>query len=195
MTVSLRYGLGIALACCVAATCGCATSSFSDTKRTGVEQLLLSTAADRAVAEMSFTALSGRNVMLDVAQLEAEDKGYVVNALRARLLEEGARLVPFPEEADVIVEAGSGAMATDSSSSLIGIPAIPIVIFSTTTQTPELPLFKSVYQVGTAKLHLHAHDARTGEHILSVGPALGRAYYNRYTILVVLFRRTDIPGI
>jgi len=173
---------------------GCVSFQKTDTKRSSIEQLLLSTAADRAACEIAAHPLSGKKVFLDTAGLEAVDKGYAVGTIREKLGAKGVQFVAEVKEADAIAEAVCGGLGTDSEESLIGIPAFQIPTPTGSVGTPELALFKSTKQRGMAKFLLYARDAKTGRHILTTGPHLGQAYFNRYVILVVKFRTTDIPG-
>ena len=54
-------------------------------------------------------------------------------------------------------------------------------------------MFKRVDQEGVAKLAFHARQKDTGRHLISTGSLSGNAYYNRYTILFIQWRTTDIP--
>lgn len=173
---------------------GCMTARQSDTERTGVEQLLLSTAVDRATDDFDLSALAGMAVKVDLSNLEGVDRGYVANSVRERLLQAGARLVDGPADADAVVEGASGGVGTDGSYSIIGLPPISLNVMGSGFSTPEMALFKSSTQYGVAKVNLHARDAKTGEMISASGPQQGDSYYHRYTILIISFRRTDVPG-
>lgn len=173
---------------------GCSLGRKTDTARTAIEQLLLSTAADRALGGVECKELKGRKVFLDVSNLEAYDKGYVIGSLRDQLGECGVRLVADAKEADVILEARSGALAIDGSEFLLGIPSLPIPVPGAgVLQTPELAFFKKVNQQGVAKFAMNSRDKQTGKQVHSTGPLAGTAYYNRFTILFIQWKSTDIP--
>ncbi|HRU07275.1 MAG TPA: hypothetical protein P5137_16035, partial [Candidatus Brocadiia bacterium] len=125
---------------------------------------------------------------------DSTDEGYVLHSIRAELLRDGACLVSKPEEAEVIAEPASGGMGTDGSEFLLGLPAIPLVIMGNGFTTPELALYKISVQEGTAKLSITVRDARTGKAIMALQSPLATAYYNRYAILFIGFRLTDVPG-
>jgi len=187
-------GLCVLLAFAGLVSGGCSVARKTDTARTAVEQLLLSTATDRAMGNLACDALKGRKAFLDVSNLEAYDKGYVTGTLRDTLGARGVRLVADAKQADVIIEARSGALAIDGSEFLLGIPALPIPIPGAgVVQTPELAIFKRVSQEGVAKFALSSRQKETCEQILSTGPLTGDAYYNRFTILFIQWKSTDIP--
>ena len=173
---------------------GCVSGRITDTSRTAVEQLLLSTAADRAVGLVDTSALEGKKVFVDVANLEATDKGYVVVAIRNELSTHGVDVVPDAKDAEVVVEAGSGALANDRSDFLFGIPSFNIPMPGVgVLQNPELAIFKKVSQRGRAKLLVYGREAKGGKPVMSSGPHPGSSYYKRWQILFVSWRTTDIP--
>ena len=136
-----------------------------------MEQLLLSTAADRAVADADLSSLKGTTAYVDTTHFEATDKGYVIVALRDSLGATGALLAPDQKAAEAVVEVGSGALALDRSDFLFGIPSIPIPIPGIGMfKTPEISLFKTISQKGVAKLRLFAREQKSGKQLLSTGP-------------------------
>lgn len=180
----------------IAGLSGCVDARRSDTWRTGVEQLVLSTAVDRAASKFDFSTLEGKRVHVDASNLEAVDRGYILSWVRKQLLESGAMLVDNTEEdgpADVIVEPYSGSLGTDGSDSLIGLPSISLSVMGTGFSTPEVAFFKSSTQRAEAKLLAHGRWASDGELAFSTEPRSASAYYNRYVVLFVPFSLTDVP--
>ena len=175
--------------------CGCATPRQTDTSRTAIERLLLSTAADRAAEALDVAALAGKKAFLDVSQLEANDKGYAVGCVRDSLGRQGVRLVSDRKEAEVIIEARAGAMDTDTAAFFIGVPSIPLVIPGAgSVHTPELSVIKRAKQYATAKIALNTVSPKTGEQLHSTGPQRGQAYFTRWTFfLLVMFHTSDVP--
>lgn len=139
---------------------GCATTSTTNTPRTATEQLLISAAIDRAMSDVRFGDLSGYSVFIDDKYLDSVDKGYLVGSLRHRVLKAGGRLAPAADAADVVVEARSGGVGTDTQESFVGIPAIGIP--GLPIEIPEVKLVSRATQMGTAKLGLVCYDAKTG---------------------------------
>lgn len=150
---------------------GCGTTKWSDTARTATEQLLLSTAVDRAIGNIDFSPLSNKFVYLDTQYLECTDSKYVVSTLRQHMLAEGCVLMPDAESADYVVEARSGAVGTDHHDVLIGIPAIsvPSGMTGMPTGIPEIPFAKSTAQTGVAKIACFAYNRETGQAIWQSG--------------------------
>src|SRR5262249_44141529 len=82
--------------------CGCVSIKESDTARTGVEQLLISSAVDRALDKVDLTPVRGAKVFVEPKYLDCVDKNYVLVSLNQRLLKGGSTLVEKSEDADVV---------------------------------------------------------------------------------------------
>ena len=173
---------------------GCADFTMTNPPRTATEQLLLSTAADRALKNASLEMFRGKRVFIDGTYFDSYDAKYVIGALRDTFSQAGALLAPAITNSDIIVEARSGAFSTDFSSSLIGIPnlGLPIPLVGVISM-PELALYKSSDQRSLAKFALLAYESKSREHYYSSGPLVGNAYANIHKVLFFLWVTTDIP--
>ncbi len=173
---------------------GCATVRMTDPGRTATEQLLLSTAAERAVQQLDLASLSGRKVFVDATNFEGADKAYALGSLSSRAADKGALLVAKVEEAAVIAAARAGALSIDRAEFLIGIPRLVLPTpMGATVQTPEVALVKRVAQTGIAKVALTAYETGSGKPVLSAGPVSGTSYYTLWTLLGFSWRLTDLP--
>jgi len=168
---------------------------MTEPPRTAVEQLLLSTAADRSLQLAEWHMFDGKRVFVDTNYFESYDRAYVLGSIRNLLSFHGALLATNVNEAEVIIEPRSGALSTDSAASLIGMPSIPVPVpFVGTFQTPEVPLYKSDKMFSTAKIALFAYDQKSRKHFYSSGPIVGRASHRYYKFLGYLgLTRTDLP--
>src|SRR5438270_13541526 len=72
---------------------GCATSDMTNPPRSVTEQLLLSTAADRAMTNGDFSIFNGKKVFVDSTYFDSYDARYVMGTIRDALSSAGARLV------------------------------------------------------------------------------------------------------
>ncbi|MGV3774596.1 MAG: DUF6655 family protein [Verrucomicrobiales bacterium] len=174
---------------------GCVQTRITEPERSGVEQLLISTASDQAVEKMDVSFLSGRRVFVDRQFFEAYDEEYVLGSIRDHMSRNGALLVEDSDSADIIVEARSGALSTDSSSSVIGFPSTSLPIpLAGNFATPELALLKTQKQYSTAKFALLAYERESRRHMHSSGPVTGFANHHYYTVLgLIKFNKTTIP--
>ena len=184
-----RFGVMTALA--VAA--GCTTYRESNTVRTPEEQILLSKAVDYALAGMKHSQLAGQKTFLDVSSLECVDKPYVVDALRQNLSASGARLVDKAEDAEFMVSARAGMLATQAGSALFGLPALRIPIpMVGTTESPEVALFKWVKQDGMAKLCVSVYGK--DKQLAGSHEGVGHTRYGRWTVLLLIhWHNTNVP--
>lgn len=178
------------LICAVSLT-GCATTTTSNTSRTGTEQLLISAAIDRAMSDVRFGDLSGFKVFIDDKYLDSVDKGYLVGSLRHRVLEAGGILAPGADQADIVMEARSGGVGTDTQESFVGIPAIGIP--GLPIELPEIKLASRATQMGTAKLGLVCYDAKTGAALGNGGESTALTHNNdTYVMGVGPFRSGSV---
>jgi hypothetical protein len=185
------------LVCCLAfatALCGCHTVRESVPPRTATEQLLLSTAADKAMVHQRFDWLEGKKTYVEDKYFEGYDKGYAVGLIRERLSANGALLVKHVSKAEIVVEIRSGALSMDNSEWLIGIPAMTVPLpLAGPVQTPELALYKRKDSDSIAKLVLFAYKRKSEQYLRSVKPMLGRAQLRTYKVLIFSWRKTDVP--
>jgi hypothetical protein len=159
-----------ALTMLLAMLVGCGTTRMSDSKRTATEQLLVSQAIDRAVMRIDVRPLAGRKVFLETAFMDdVEDGKYLESAMRHQLMATGCRLAKDRDAADVVVEARAGAVGTDRSSVLLGIPATSVTLKGNETSTPELVLAKRSEQRGVAKLSVYAYERESGQPVWQSG--------------------------
>lgn len=176
-----------------AVSLGCTSIRTTDPPRTATEQLLISTAADRAVNRLEFALSPDTKVHLITERLEAYDAKYLVSALRDRLLREGAVLVDDRSSAELVIEARSGALSINRNEKLLGIPAMPVPVpFATGFELPELALFKRDRQQGISKIALFATDAAGGRLQWSTGSSFGSAQHTRWVILLVGWTTSDL---
>lgn len=173
---------------------GCVTNRTTEPARTATEQLLLSTAADRALQSANFTAFANQKVFLDTAYFDSYDSKYAIGTIRDALSRAGALMEDNVTNSDVIVEARSGALSIDSTVLLFGIPnmAVPVPLAGA-LQIPELAFYKSDKECSTAKIALLAFARKSGAHVYSSGPLDGKSHDTHYKLLFVSWIRTDIP--
>ncbi len=172
------------LACLATLTVGCATAKTTNTARTAKEQLLISNSVDQSLDKVDFTAFNGNAVFFDEKYLDCVDKTYVVGSIRHRILRGGGRLVAKAEEADVIVEARSGGVGTNTSETFFGTPELavpgPLPI-----SIPEVKLMSKQEQTGMAKIGLVAYDAKTRSLLGDGGTSLAQSNDSNWYVLGV----------
>jgi hypothetical protein len=165
---------------------GCTAQRVSEPLRTATEQLLISSAADRAAAQLTLDIPKDTRVFVDRQYFQGYDDGYAVNAIRAQLLRQGLALVDDRAKADAIVTVASGALSTDQKSLLIGIPqlTLPFLPIGNSVTVPEISLFKSAQDKATAKFVATGYDAKTGKVISVTDPRYGFSHLTNHTVLL-----------
>ena len=151
---------GCAIAILVATLCGCSSTRTSNTSRTATEQILLSAAIDRSLSNVSFDQLRNQRVFIDDKYLDSVDKAYLMGTLRHRTLAAGGMLAAGADDADVVLEARSGGIGTDTEESFVGIPSVGIPGMA--ISIPDIKLISRNTQLGSAKIGLIAYSPKTG---------------------------------
>ncbi|MCL2005411.1 MAG: hypothetical protein FWG73_04520 [Planctomycetaceae bacterium] len=165
---------------CVLLAGGCGTTKWSDTSRTGTEQLLVSNAIDRVVDKIDFSPMQDKKCFLNTAAIEnTTDRNYLAMTVRQHLATAGAVLAENEEDADYIVEIRAGAVGTDRDDLLVGIPATTLPAFPgsqySATSIPEIPFVKRTKQRGVAKIALFAYNKDTGRPVWTSGNRQGES--------------------
>lgn len=190
-----HFARGVAIFIVALILSGCVARELTSPPRSSTEQLLLSTAVDQALANANLTIFAGRSVYFDFTYFDSYDSKYAEGAIRDAFSRAGALMAPDNKNADIIVEARSGSLSTDTNAAFFGIPAIPLPIPSTSAMpiTPQIAFYLKQEQLSYAKLALLAFDNKTRAHIYSSGPLDGRAYHTYKLLLFVSWWATDIP--
>jgi hypothetical protein len=158
----------------LAIVAGCGTTRWSDTARTATEQMLISDAVDRAVSQIDFSVLEGRNVYLDARFIFGTvDDRYIISTLRQHMLASGCVLKEKLEEADFIAEVRTGAVGTNRNDLLFGSPATQLPALGATVPVgaaiPEISIFKRTSQQGVCKIAVFAYDRISGQPVWQSG--------------------------
>jgi hypothetical protein len=165
-----------------AGLCGCATIKQSDTARTGIEQLLISSAADKALDKFDLRPIAGAKVFVDTQFLDCTDKNYVLVALHERLLANHCTLVAKADDSDVVVEVGSGGVGTDRDDLFVGFPGMATPL-PAPVAIPRIALYERTKAMGTAKIAIIAYDTKTKQPVINSGYALARADHRNWQVL------------
>lgn len=150
---------------CILALCGCGTMKTTNTKRTATEQLIVTDAVDRAIDEIDFSVLAGKQVFLDISALpDGEDSKYLASSVRQQILSCGGLLKEKKDDSDYVLELRAGALGTDEQQIIYGIPelTVPTFVGSATMTIPEISVAKKVGQRATAKIAVFAYNRKTG---------------------------------
>lgn len=164
------------------AAAGCATMKQSDTARTGIEQLLISSAADGALDKIDLRPISNAKVFLETKYLDCVDKNYIILSMRQRMMRYGCTIVDKAEDAQVIVEVASGGVGTDRNELFVGTAEIPLPPPSPVA-IPRLALLERQRAIGTAKLSVLAYDVQTKSPVINSGYSLARSDHKTWNVM------------
>ena len=187
---TLRGLCTIAIAAIVS---GCATTTTTNTARTASEQVLISSAIDRAFSNVNFNDFSGQKVFVDEKYVDSVDKGYLISTLRHKVLAGGGLLAGSADDADLVLEARSGGVGTDAEESYIGIPSLGLP--GLPIEIPEVKFVSSNTQMATAKVGLVCYDPKTGRGV-GTGGATNAIAHNKQTYVAGVgpFRSGAVVG-
>jgi hypothetical protein len=152
---------------------GCGSRRTTNTPRTGVEQLLVAAAVEQAVSQLDFAFLEDRRVYVDDSLVDRADKTFVVAEVRAAARESGVRVVDEREKATYVMELRAGAVGTDQTEYILGLPASTVPSVAGSVPVPEAALFKSIKQMGACHVAFVAYSQEDGRLFYSSGPAYG----------------------
>ena len=186
----------VALILAMLALGACTTVRETIPQRSATEQLLISTAVDRAVEGMNLKIPAGTKVFLEAGQLDSSDGKYAAGAIKERLLRSGANLVTDAGHADAIVEVRAGALSIDDKKTVIGTDTfnLPVPLAGQAVTIPQIALYADKERLGVVKLAAIGYRASDGKLIDATGPQFGYAHENEQVIFFVFsWRSSDLP--
>ena len=186
----------LALMMAALALANCTTVRESNPDHTATEQLLVSTAVDRAVERMNLNIPEGTNVFLAGDQLDGSDGKYATAAIRDHLLRRGAHLVADRGKAAAVVEIRAGALSVDDRQLLVGTQGFNVPIpFAGQFGFPEIALYKEKERLGVAKIAAVGYSVPEGKLIDSSGSQFGYSHQNEQVLLFFFsWRSSDLPA-
>ena len=169
--------------------CGCTTVRATSPARSAAEELLISTAADRATQKLAASVPAGITLYFDGQYLDGPDAPCAAATMKDQLLRHGVALIEDRSKAQAVMTPRIGALSTNEISTVLGVPQMPVpfLALGTAVTTPELDLFKQVEADGIAKFAASVVDTQTGKLIVATEPAYG---YSRRSNWVLLFAIT-----
>jgi hypothetical protein len=168
---------------------GCAFSSRVQTPRSSWEQILATTAIDRALKQLEWPEVDGKSVLVEVGPPgDVLDDRYLQRSIEVGLANRGAKIAKNVESAEYRLSCLVGAIGLDISGRFLGIMGssggfIPIKI-------PELAIYKNTLRRGVAKAEIFLVDLETNEIVHHSGPVEG-ATYRRSKTFFFFFETRD----
>jgi len=166
------------------------TYQYTYTKKSGIEQLLVTKAVDEAFQTMTVD-MKGSKVFVDVACLMKDEKSYIRKAFTHWFLDAGVFISEYPWDADYIVSVLVKVAGTDGEQVWLGVPSISLPM-ALGLATPVLSIFSQMIQEGRVEMEVMIYSANAGKKE-KIPSLKGNSYYKKYTIFFVPFTRKDIP--
>jgi hypothetical protein len=177
----------ITFSCLLLLLSGCVTDRLTQPPRAATEQLLISSAADRAADDLKLSLPVGTKIFLDSANFEGYDSKYALGTIEDRLLRQGMLLMPDRAHADVVVAVRSGALSVDEHKIFFGIPSIAIPVpFSGPVAIPEIAFFEKDRLKGVAKFAATGYGVKDGKWVAGTDPQLGFSSDTHWVVLVLV---------
>jgi len=186
----------LALSLAIVGLGACTTLRETSPQRTATEELLISTAVDRAIAQVDLKLPPGTRVFVNDDQLAGSDGKYAAGQLKDRLLRDGARLVDDRDKADAVVEVRAGALSIDDKQTLIGIDSFdaPVPFAGQAVKIPQIALYSDKVRQGVAKIAAFGYSTSDGRLIGITGPQFGYSHqYERTVLFFFTWHATDLP--
>ena len=176
---------------------GCHTSKLTEPPRTVAEMVMLSHAADQAIAQLDLDPVQGKKVFLDASYFESVDGKYVIGALREAIAIHGGILVDELDASQWVMELRNRGLGMDTRSALFGLPAMEIPVpFAGRVASPELALYKANLADSIASFAVVVYDRQEGLMLATATEGEGMSKFNQYQSLgFIKWRSTDVGAL
>jgi hypothetical protein len=155
---------------------GCAFSSRVQTPRSSWEQILATTAIDRALKQVEWPEVDGKSVFVEVGPPgDVLDDLYLQRRIEVILADRGAQIARNTESAEAVLNCLVGAIGLDISGRFLGLHGSSGGILLP-FKFPELALYKHTLRRGVAKAEIYLVDLETNKVVHHSGPVEGATY-------------------
>lgn len=169
----------------------CTTTGYlTQTKRSVVEQLLLTKSVDKAIAKIDNLEIEGSKIYIEISSLAVEEETYLKKAVSIWCLEKGAVVVEEKDKADYIASVLVKSLATDRFKTALGVPSLPVPF--TGVSTPEIDILGRDRQRGYTEMEIILYSAATGQFSQKTKPVIGKTHFTTYTVLLIPIKRNNI---
>ena len=169
------------------------THKNTQTKRTAIEQLLLSEAVLTSLPQQIKTPLPippGAKIAIDTSGISS-DQHIVQQAMASWLGKHGYLIQNDKANATHWVNVNVESLGTEYANTFFGLPPIKSSVIP--VSTPELAIYKAEYQTGYVKFHFDIFELPSGRFVQKTAPFLAQKYYNDYIFLFLFsFSKTDL---
>jgi len=170
----------------------CSTTRYiTQTKRSVIEQLLLTKSIDNALSNINGIEIKGLKIYIETVSLVAEEENYLKKAISLWCLEKGAVIVEEKNKADYIASVLVKSLGTDRVKNvLMGLPSLPMPF--TGIATPQIDLIAIDSQKGYTEMEIVLYSAQTKQFIHKTKPLVGKTHFSTYKIFLIPVNRNNI---
>ncbi|QDT41308.1 hypothetical protein Pan241w_13680 [Gimesia alba] len=147
------------------------------------EQLLTSDAVDQTISHLDFSTLANQKVYFDTTYIRTVkgigfvNADYIISSLRQQIVAANCLIQEKKEDADYVIEARVGTLATNGHEVNYGIPASNMLNSAASLvptapaipTIPEISLAKKNNQTAAAKISVFAYNQKTRERVWQSG--------------------------
>jgi hypothetical protein len=173
---------------------GCTAFRTTSPKGSAEQELLISTAADRAAEALAAQVPVGLSAWIDTGGLSRRDHPYAIAAIQDALLRRGVSLVADRASADAVILPRAGMLSTEERSTFVGIPALPLPLAPGVVM-PPLSLYSQNKADGAAKFAASVYDTKSGKLLISTDPSFGFSHQESGTVLFAFTWRKNDAGV
>ena len=170
----------------------CSTTRYiTQTKRSVIEQLLLTKSIDKAIAKIDSLGIPGSKVYIEIVSLAPAEENYLRKQVSLWFLQNKAVVVETKDKADYIASILVKSVGTDKiDTNYLGIPSLPVPFVG--IFTPEVEILTTKHQKGYTEMQITLCYASTGEFIYKTKPLIGKTHFSTYKIFLIPIRQDDI---
>lgn len=161
---------------------GCTSVRMTQTPRSALEQQLEVKALERAVSQLPIEQLKGKSVSLELFGLNENDLLFTKEFIHVWLVKHGVNVVQNQEAIDRRLKVLVKVLAVDQTEILLGTPeftflGIPI---------PAIAFYRHLLNRGRVDMQMYIFDQKSATLIDELPVSLGKAKYDRYTVLFII---------
>ncbi len=173
------WGWMLALLVVVAGVGGCGTTKLQN----ATEQLVLSDAVDRSIAQIDFRPLAGHTVFFDTTYLKTVkndsfvNADYVISGMRQQIMAAGCLIQETINDAEIVIEGRIGTLGMDDHRLTYGVPennslgaaASFISPAPSMPSIPEIAVARRESREGASKVAAFAYDRASRQAVWQSG--------------------------
>lgn len=192
---------------------GCAIEQeISRTPRTAVEQLLLTTAVEVSLKNLTVSLPEHSSLAIEISGLQTDRANFsltgigrgvlhdpsmdfmlIRDVVAASLGHQGYNILSSETQPDYLARIIVESFGTTQGLTFVGMPPIQSVLIP--FALPELTLYKHQEQRGYSRLHIDFFDIKNGNYLGRTATVVGRTEYNQYTVFFyVTWVETDLSA-